>query len=126
MNSLISLLNSNNNAKTKKVLPLGISVQTKHVHPSKQQRQILYNIVYPGVQKELVKIKEHKKTGAVDLTWRIKAPKIKKSKVKSSSKNNKPKNSVSNCTKSMISHLANSNMNNGHKIRKIQNACKLI
>ena len=125
MNSLVSLVNSNNTNKKNKVLPLGISVQTKHIHPSRPQRQVMYNIVYPGVQKELIKIKQHKKTGAVDLTWRIKAPKIKKTKVKPKNKDNKPKKSVSNCTKSMIAQFTNSNMSNENKIRKIRNVCRL-
>ena len=119
MNNLIRLKNNKN-----KLLPLGITVQTKtkHIHP--QIPSLGVSVLYPGIKKKVVKVK-HLKSGEIDITWRIKPPRLQKSKRKQTVNKNKSEN-FGECTKRMIRNLANSsNKNNTTKIKEIKEKCKL-
>ena len=112
----------------KKILPLGIFSKTTHIHPQNPTKQVLYNVKYPGFQKKLIKIKEHKK--GIDITWRLQPPTVVKSKkTKTTQKKNivkTNKNKISGCSKHYITNLLNnSNINNYNKLLKIQEKCSL-
>ena len=126
MNKLLGLSNKNTPTSKNKLLPLGITVETKHIHPKIPRKEILYNVQYPGFQKKLVKIKHYKKTGIIDVTFRILPPKIIKSKSKNTKQNGKQNTTdFGGCTKKMIANINVSHMSNVNKLRAIQNKCKL-
>lgn len=119
MNNLIHLKNNKNKNK---LLPLGITVETKHIHPKLPSLGV--SVVYPGIKKKVVKVR-HLRSGEIDITWRIKPPKVVKSKRQQIPKN-KTKD-FGECTKRNLKRLMNSaNKNNATKLSEIKTKCKLF
>ena len=122
-----SNFNGSKNKNSNKVMPLGVFVQEQKIYPKNPQKSVHYQLEYPGIKKEIVKIYQNKKTGHIDITFRLLPPKVSKKYSKLSSQSvGKNNESFGDCTKRMLQELSNSNMNNSVKLHTIKKKCKLV